>query len=960
MVSHPADDSRPIPSPDGKWLAFQSTRTGGGDLYLLELESSTLRRLTFDGGTEVLSGWSRDGKYLYFHSTSRDISGMNDIYRVAAAGGTPERIIATEYTNEFFAAPSPDGKAVVFCARGNSATQWWRNGHSHLDESELWLQREGEAPVKILGRGAKRLWPMWGADGKTIYYMSDESGSENLWSLVPGQKPKQVTRFTSGRVLWPSIAYGGKAIVFERNFKLQRLELASGQTGEIAITLRGVPSGTVPERRVLTQGFSGLAVAPDGKKLAFVARGEVFAAGTREAGEAFRVTRSAGPESGLTWSPDSLRLAYRSEQGPVSQIHVYDFKSRVETPVTSGRAVHSLPRWAPDGKALVYVRDGKEIVVWDEATKQSRTVATGRFSLPPLDGQFLPAWSPDSKWIAYINKGEKNFRNVYLVAAAGGEARQVSFLPNTNSSGVAWSPDGESIYFSTNQRTEQAAIVRVDLRIKPAALREDRFDELFQAAVKKDEKKAVVVDWEDIRRRVSLLDLDLDTGAFSLSPDGKTLVFAARAGQQTQLYTVAIDPLRTAPLLPRQLTSTPGPKGNPQFTADSKEVYFVEQGRLAAIPLDTRAPRAIAPTAELVVDFESDKRELFTEAWSYLNAHFYDEKFHGNDWAATRERFERPAMASRTGEELRRVLNLMIGELNASHLGFTLGPPTPGNAGRLGLDFGPATAKGLPVTRVIPLGPAALSGAVKPGMTLEAANVDELLEFSVGKKTTLTFDGKPVTLQPISIAAEKQLRYKAWVDGSRALVDRLSGGKLAYAHIPDMSEESLHQFYLDLDEEVHKRKGVVIDVRNNNGGFVNVYAIDVLARKSYFSMRERGDTVASPNRTMLGQRALDLPTILLTNQHSLSDAEDFTEGYQFLKLGKTVGEPTAGWIIFTWNQTLFDGSTLRLPRQAITDTRGKIMELNPRPVDVAVERPLGEAGDSQIARAVTELLGQLR
>jgi C-terminal processing protease CtpA/Prc len=92
----------------------------------------------------------------------------------------------------------------------------------------------------------------------------------------------------------------------------------------------------------------------------------------------------------------------------------------------------------------------------------------------------------------------------------------------------------------------------------------------------------------------------------------------------------------------------------------------------------------------------------------------------------------------------------------------------------------------------------------------------------------------------------------------------------------------------------------------------------------------------------------------------LSDAEDFTEGYQYLKLGKTVGEPTAGWIIFTWNQPLFDGSTLRLPRSAITDTRGQNMELNPRPVDVAVERPIGEAGDAQIARAVTELLQQLR
>jgi C-terminal processing protease CtpA/Prc len=150
-------------------------------------------------------------------------------------------------------------------------------------------------------------------------------------------------------------------------------------------------------------------------------------------------------------------------------------------------------------------------------------------------------------------------------------------------------------------------------------------------------------------------------------------------------------------------------------------------------------------------------------------------------------------------------------------------------------------------------------------------------------------------------------------------------------------------------------------VRNNNGGFVNVYAIDVLARRGYLTMTPRGQTPA-PARTVLGQRALESPTILVTNQHSLSDAEDFTEGYRSLKLGKVVGEPTAGWIIFTWNQGLIDGSTVRLPRMKITANDGTNMELNPRPVDVQVSRPIGETyteRDSQLETAVRELLKQL-
>jgi tricorn protease len=182
---------------------------------------------------------------------------------------------------------------------------------------------------------------------------------------------------------------------------------------------------------------------------------------------------------------------------------------------------------------------------------------------------------------------------------------------------------------------------------------------------------------------------------------------------------------------------------------------------------------------------------------------------------------------------------------------------------------------------------------------------------------------------------------------------------LGYVHMLDMSSESLNQLHIDMDADNHSREAVVVDVRNNNGGFVNGYALDVLSRKGYLNMTARGMPTA-PGRVQLGQRALDAPTILVTNQHSLSDAEDFTEGYRALKLGKVVGEPTAGWIIFTTNITLFDGTTVRLPFIRITDLQGKNMELNPRPVDIAVSNPLGQtANDNQLDAAVKELLKQI-
>ncbi|HEU4690721.1 MAG TPA: S41 family peptidase, partial [Vicinamibacterales bacterium] len=191
--------------------------------------------------------------------------------------------------------------------------------------------------------------------------------------------------------------------------------------------------------------------------------------------------------------------------------------------------------------------------------------------------------------------------------------------------------------------------------------------------------------------------------------------------------------------------------------------------------------------------------------------------------------------------------------------------------------------------------------------------------------------------------------------------EKASGGRLGYVHMNDMSEGALRRLYLDLDADNRGKDGIVVDVRNNSGGFVNAYALDVISRRGYMQMTPRGLPTA-PARSALGQRALELPTILLTNQHSLSDAEDFTEGYRSLKLGKVVGEPTSGWIIYTGSQTLVDGSSMRMPGVRITTSDGTNMELNPRPVDIEVVRPIGESlqgKDSQLDRAVSELLKQL-
>ncbi|HEY0139775.1 MAG TPA: DPP IV N-terminal domain-containing protein [Thermoanaerobaculia bacterium] len=995
LVSDPAMDSRPMYAPDGKRLAFVSTRSGNGDIYVVDLAGGTPQRITFDDVRDQLDGWSQDGQWLYFHSTSRDIAGFNDVWRVRADGGTPMQVSAERYVSEYFAAPSPDGNTVAFAGRGVAAGQWWRHGSSHIDHSQIWtLDIAAKRYEPLTKDGAREVWPMW-SGASTLFFVSDRGGAENIWRITRGAEAVQVTNFRDGRVLWPAIARDGRTIVFERDFAVWALDTTSGQASEVRVALRGVPAAQAVEHRRLNDRFNSLAVAPDGKKLAFVARGEVFATTVKEGGDALRLTRTAGVESQLTWSPDSRTVVYVSDRDGRTRLYQYDIAAEKETQLTSGDHSDDTPRFSPDGKMLAFQRNGAELMVLDLASRNVRSVAKALFDTPPLGSDKPFDWSPDSQWIAYLAYDPSYFRNAHVVRASGGEARQVSYLANVFTDSLAWSADGRFLLMNTGQRTEPGQIARIDLVPITPKFREDRFRDLFttpapapkeetpkaaevkaeaKPADKKDDKKKSEIVFDGIRDRARFLPVGLDAGIVDVSPDGKWIAFVGSFGDDnSNVYLYSIDELSDEPAIPKQLSASAGPKSNLQFSSDSKEVYYLDAGKIAAATIDPVKARTIATTAAMDVDFAREKEQVFAQTYRLLRDNFYDEKMHGVDWNANRDRIAPRIAAARTSEEMRRVLALMVGELNASHLGVN-NPAGEArtNTGRIGIRFDREEYEKngrLRVSEVLSLSPADMA-KIKVGDVIVAVdgrpftNFDQALENAIDKRVVLTLDGTPrrdVTVRPIRGAAEKALTYRAWVNMNRDYVQKVSGGRLGYVHMPDMGWEALQRLYVDLDAENRARDGVVIDMRNNNGGFVNAYALDVFSRRPYLNMTFRNFPTASA-RSILGQRSLEKPTVLIVNRHSLSDAEDFTEGYRALGLGKIVGEPTAGWIIYTSNIALVDGTILRLPFIKITDSKGENMELAPRPVDVFVQRPIGEtfAGkDAQLDVAVRELLGGL-
>jgi tricorn protease len=1001
LIAHEGFESRPLFSPDGESLAFTSTRSGNGDVYIFDFSSGNARRITFEDTFEEVSGWSPDSKFIYFSSTANDISGMNDVYRVSRSGGTPMSVLDEGYTNEFFAASSPDGKSLAYNARGIASRQWWRNGHSHIDESEIWLRLADGTSRQVTKRGAKELWPMWSKDAQTLFFVSDRSGRENLWKTSLNGSAEQLTKFQDGRVVWPSISMDGNTIVFERNFSIWKYDVPSGKAEQVNITKRGLASTPAPEHLSLNNQFQEMALSADGKKVAFVVRGEVFATSAKDGGNAQRISNTVEEESTPIWSPNSKLLVYVSESKGSSDLMQYDFTARTTKALTSGPDNDFDPVFSNDGKFIAFARNGRELRILDLSTGKDRFVCKMLSRLGPFSASNAIQWSGDNQWIAFTSFGNNVLKNVHVVNVKTGAVQQVSFLRNTFSGSVVWGKNGKYILLNTWQRTENGQVARVDLIPNTPYFPEARFEELFTDPTEvkpalpatstknmqpKDtlsEKKntPVQIDFKNIHQRMSLLPVGIDAADITISHDGNTMLFIGTVAGQQNLYTFSLDESAKEPPVAKQITTTAGAKSAAQFTADDKEIMFLEQGKIVRVTIESRLAKPLEVTAEMDMIFSNYKAAVGEQAWQIQRDYFYDSAFHGADWQAIRGRYSPYIAGSQTPEELRRVIGFMLGELNASHSGISGLPNTEVvAAGKLGLKFDREEYERsgkLKIKSIIDLSPASVVGSVKPGDFVVAVddtliktnmNIDQLLQYKINKRISLTLnstgnakDNRKVFLRPVNLSTDKRLRYRHWVNQQREYVNKISNGRLGYVHMFDMSSESLNQLYVDLDADNQSREGVVIDIRNNNGGFVNGYALDVLSRQGYMTMTVRG-LPSAPARTMLGQRSLESRTILVTNQHTLSDGEDFTEGYKSMKLGTVVGEPTAGWIVFTSNLPLLDGSIMRLPFIKITDNKGANMELAPRTVDIPVTRSMGESAkgiDTQLDAAVSTLLKQL-
>ncbi len=1018
ITRHPARDRQPKISPDGRHLAFVSNRNGSNQIYRIDLNapSSHPIQLTRHTAGYALQDWYPDGEHLLALS-SQDAHWRHSgrFFKIEAqpTATAPEQLFDA-YGDA--GALSPDGQTLLFNREGY---RWWRKGYTGAMAAQIWhFDSATQAFQKLVHTPTDNRWPLWAPDGEWFYYVSGRSGSFNLWKQqIATGTTHQLTHFTDDSPVFPCLSRDGSTLVFRQLAHFYRLS-TEGQQPPTRIEITISPE-TRPDdewRRNLSTA-NEVAFSADGLEVAFISGGDVWIMDT-ELREPKQVTDTVEQEHSLLFGPDDDSLYFVSTQGGQSDIwraersdpQSYwwlndDFQLRQ---LTHDPNVETDLRLSPTGTRLAFLRDRGDIWVMDPDGKNARRIHESALG-PDFD------WSPDGEWLVAADSDADFNRDIWILSVDGTQAPfNVSRHPD-NEYAPRWSPDGKLIAFTgrrTDQETDiyyvwlQAEEDERNARDRQLEKALKKMEKHRKAKAKQDEKKAdedgdeasetnegaeptapenkeeesetkkVAIDFDSIHERIHRVSIPnhRESGLF-WSADSTRLAFTATVKSRRGTYTLKIGE-ETEPKL---LTEKTGSQA--RWIQRDDQVLWLSEGKPGAIRKGGKT-ESYGFKIRQTVSRSKRYQAAFEEAWRLMRDRYYDGNLGNKNWQAIRRKYTPHAAASTNASQLATTIQLMLGELNGSHLGFY---PSESNAWKpdqdwnhvtahLGLRFDAAFAgPGLKVRDQLPKGPAARAESrISPGeviLQIDGTPVDTSLDLSTVLNGPLDRviqlhvvdpegEERDVSLRPISYGAARNLLYQQWIQDNRRMVETASEGRLGYLHIRAMNWSSFLQFEEDLYAAGAGKDGLIIDVRENGGGFTTDHLLTALTQPTHAITVPRGGNRGYPHDRRV-YATWHKPIAVLCNQNSFSNAEIFSHAIKHLQRGPLVGVPTAGGVISTGSAQIMDVGRIRMPfRGWYLAGSGEDMELHGAVPDHIVWPHPGEIPsgiDRQLDRAIEVL-----
>ncbi|MBY0065914.1 S41 family peptidase [Empedobacter falsenii] len=975
------EEINPRVSPDGKWLAFSSNQYGNYDIYIMPINGGQIKQLTFHQAKDEVESWSWDSKSIYF--TSNQNNGFGS-FKIDLDGKTPEALFTNYFNTTNGLVETPQGE-YIFTNSSESASQVTRKRYKGENNPDLLGYNPTTKSYKqYTDYNGKDFNPTVDKNG-IIYFISDENNGEyNLYQLANGKK-EALTKFETS-IKKPFVSADGSKVVFEKDYQLFVYDVKTKTSKPLTINVNSNKSLEKEQNFEVDNNIDYFDISPDGKKMAFVSRGIIFVSDNEGK---FVNQISDGKERVLEvkWLKDNKNLIFnQTYKGYQNWFKISaDGKGKVEQ-LTSDLRNNRDITFNNDLSQAVYLSGRDEVRLLDLKSLKSSTIVKDEIW---AFQNSKPSFSPNDEYVLFSAK--RNFELDIFIHNI--KKNTTVNLTNTGVSEAdpTWSPDGKYIYFSSDRKNpsyplgmQESSIYRASLDWFDQAYKSEKFDNLFveekkvEKKEKKEEKndfKALTINPEGFLERIELVTdrFGYQTNPFVFADDKKQFLFynTNQENGKFQLYR------KTTADFEEDKTDKIFNKGADFILKNEKNLYALIDNSVYKFGINSTNPEKVSIKYNFNKNLASEFNQMYEEAWAGVEENFYDENFHGIDWKAKKEQYATFLPYVNNRNDLRILLNDMLGELNSSHLGFSsFGKEESRRLNYFTNETGIIFKKDQPfaVEKILRKSPAFLKNVdVQEGDILVSVNGQKIdpnqnreTYFTTPKKLeelTLEFDRKGKTIStkihPISNNELKSLLYDEWIYENRQRVKKLSNDRIAYSYMKNMSTSELDVFLLDMVEQENRKDGVILDLRFNTGGNVHDKVLNFLSQRPYLKWKYReGQLTVQPNFAPSGK-----PIVLLINEYSLSDAEMTAAGFKALKLGKIIGQETYRWIIFTSGKGLVDGSFYRLPSWGTYTLDGQNLEKTGVKPDIYIKNTFLdrlENKDPQLERAIQEVMKELK
>ncbi|HEX5422647.1 MAG TPA: PDZ domain-containing protein [Candidatus Acidoferrales bacterium] len=1009
-------ETGPIFSPDGSMVAFSGNYDGNVDVYVVPSTGGEPRRLTYHPGPDIALGWTPDGKSILFQSSRTSDNDPHHLFTVPVTGGLAAQLPLGMAEDGSY---SPDGTHMAYVPVFQWEPDW--KGYRGGQTTPVWIANLADSSVvKVPRENSNDGDPMW--VGKTVYFLSDRDGARTLFAYDTGSQ-KVTRAIDNHGFDITSASAGPGAIVYSQFGVLHLYDLKSHSDREVHVTVSADMPQLLPHWVKVADQIQDADISPSGQRAVFEAHGDIFTVPADKGDIRDITNTAGAAEREPAWSPDGRWISYFSDASGEYELHIRDQKGLEPPKVINlGKpAFYYSPVWSPDSKKIAYA--DKFLNFWYVDIDHPTPVKVDTSQYEGFGNELSESWSPDSQWITYTKRLSNYMQAVFVYSLATKQVTQITdgmsdcsnpkfdksgkylyFLASTNTGLTAAGLDMTSDEHPVTSSI-YVAVLRKDL---PSPIPPESDDEKAsagssgqaaaakagesqksgeKASDKSKEPPKVEIDFEGILQRI--LALPIPAGGYQD-------LYAGKEGEiyfsEGPVVSVSFGPpqlsIKKFDLKSRKVENIASGIQGFTVSSDGEKILYTQARHwfIADASHPVQAGKGMLKTDDMEVRVvpREEWNQMYREVWRIERDFFYDPHYHGYDIAAAEKEFAAylPGLASR--EDLNFLFREMLSYMSVGHMFIRGGaePDTPKvNVGLLGADY--TVENGRYRFAKIYSGenwnPQLKAPLTEPGVNVKegeyllavdgreltsSENVYQAFQETAGKQTVIRVGPNPNTtgsreVTVVPIPSERALRHLDWIESNRRLVDKLSGGKLAYVYLPDTGGGGYTSFNRYFFAQVGK-EGAILDERFNHGGQIADYIIDYLNRKPEALIFPRdGRRMMDPTMAIYG------PKVMLINQFAGSGGDAMPWLFRKEGVGTLVGMRTWGGLVGIGGYpVLMDGGTVTAPRTAIGGLNGHWeVENHGIPPDVEVwqdPKLVREGHDPQLEKAVAVAMEQLK